>query len=260
MPAWKQRLGDLGVYGRGRRPFVRRLNYRRPYGYRGAMYGRAAARSLVRKFPFQGRAYALRRATGALRTTNWNRPAEELKYLDINMTAYNCTNVDAAGVTLINGVAAGSTAITREGRQCFWKSVSITGKIAPVDATIIRQRCDVYVIWDWQPGTAVPDKTAIFVEAISGSPLNLNNRERFLVVAHETYVIGGLFAAGEALTPTIQAVTIQKKINLRTTFKGDNNAIGDIATGAMYLVCVGDQAAAECATLTASVRLRFAER
>jgi len=47
---------------------------------------------------------------------------------------------------------------------------------------------------------------------------------------------------------------------LRTTFKGDANAIGDISTGAMYLVTVGDQADPSGALLKTSIRLRFSER
>ena len=236
MPAWKQRLSDLYFGGQGRRYSNRRFGYRR--FYRGAMYGRAAARALggARRYPWIARrsAYNLRRATGAIRTTNWNRYPEELKYLDTNFASYPVDTVNAVagdGVYLINGIAAGSTAITREGRQAFWKSVSVTGTIATVDATTQASRGDVVIVWDKQPGAAVPAMTDLFVESKAGSPMNLNYRERFVVLAHRTYVIGGLTADATDLTPTVHSVNINVRLNLRTTFKGDANAIGDIATG-----------------------------
>lgn len=210
--------------------------------YRGAVYGGSAAAA----------------ASRALRYTNWNARAEELKYLDINVASYACGTTGA--VTLINGIAAGSTAITREGRQCFWKSVGVTGTLEPVDADVIAHRADIYVVWDKQPGAAVPAMTDIFVESKAGSPMNLNYRERFVVLAHRNFVIGGPVAAGASITPNVHAVNINVKLNLRSTFKGDNNAIGDIATGAMYLVTLGSQADAAGSLLKAAVRLRFAER
>jgi len=224
----------------GRRRGTSTRYYRGPVGkYRGAMYGSAAAR--------------------AMRFTNANATGDELKYLDTNSAAYQSGTTGS--VTLINGVASGSSQITREGRQCFWKQVIVSGSLVPNDATVIGSRNDVYVIWDKQPGEAVPAMTDFFVQSIAGSPMNLNYRERFVVLAHQTHAVGGLTTnATAALTPTISPVSISKRINLRTTFKGDDNAIASISTGAMYLVCIGDQADADCAKYRVSVRLRFSER
>lgn len=199
-------------------------------------------------------------ATRAFRVTNSNSGPnrEELKYLDINSTTYACGTTGL--VTLINGIAAGNTAITREGRQCWWKSVAVQGSIGAADATTKACRADVYVIFDKQPGAAVPAVTDILVQAMAGSPMNLDYRERFVTLAHQTFVIGGLTADATALTPTIHSVQINKSLNMRTTFKGDANAIGDIATGAIYLLTVGDQADASGALLRASIRFRFAEK
>jgi len=227
---------------------------RRPRFYRGATYGGGYSRGVGKRFSTS----RYRPASRALRTTNWNRSPDELKYLDVNSATYACGTTGA--VTLINGIAAGSTAITREGRQCYWKSVHVSGSLSAADATTIASRCDVYVIWDKQPGAAVPGMTDLFVESISGSPMNLNYRERFVVLAHEMFTLGGLTAAATALTPTIHPININKRLALRSTFKGDANAIGDIGTGAMYLVTLGDQADASGGLLRASVRLRFSER
>lgn len=188
-----------------------------------------------------------------------SHPAE-LKYLDL---AYG---VQAAFTTpvvaLINGVATGDTAITREGRQCYWKSLEIHGRLSLADASSTGCRIDLYVIWDDSPGAAVPAYTDIFVESIAGSPHNLNYRERFRTLAHKTWVMG---PASDTATqtymgsPSIHAVDIYKKFDLRSTFKGDTNTIGDISKGAMYLVTAGDTNATNGGNFYITTRLRFSE-
>jgi len=255
-------------FGWGRRPRrlygsrygTRRFTPMRARNYRGGGFG---STGISKRFSsrYRGAMYrsgASAAATRALRYTNWNARSEELKYLDINNANYLCGTTGA--VTLINGVAAGSTAITREGRQCFWKTVQVSGTVAAADATVVASRADVFIVFDKQPGAAVPNMLDLFVESKSGSPMNLNYRERFVVLAHRNWVIGGPVADGVSITPNVHAVNINVKLNLRTTFKGDANAIGDIATGAMYLVTLGSAADASCAILNASVRMRFSER
>ena len=123
----RRRSGRIGAVGRRRYPYSR-------YGrgamsrYRGAMYGAAASR--------------------AVRFTNANATGDELKYLDTNSASYQSGTTGS--VTLINGIAAGSTSITREGRQCFWRQVIVSGSLVPNDATVIGSRNDLFVIWDKQ--------------------------------------------------------------------------------------------------------------
>lgn len=183
--------------------------------------------------------------------------AGERHYKDINQTNYVA---DTTGtVTLINGVSTGSAATQRCGNKVFLDSVHITGRIRSISDLVIRTRCDLYVIWDKQPGAAVPNMTDFFVESVSGSPKNLDNRERFHVVLREFYCIGGKVAAGESKDPSIDIVDLHKELDLRTIYKGDGNAIGDISTGAMYLVTIGDQAAGAGGEFRVAVRLRFWE-
>lgn len=197
--------------------------------------------------------------TKQVRRTNWNTgpTRDELKYLDTNFASYG--GGTTGSVTLINGVASGSTQITREGRQCYWKTVQVNGFLDP-HANQLEERCDVYVIYDKQPGAAVPALTDLFVQAIGGSPLNLNYRDRFSVIVHKSFVLGLIDGTNYYSTiPNTQKISIYKRVNLKTTFKGDSNAIGDISTGALYLVVVGSQAT-YYASPYVNVRLRFAEK
>lgn len=237
-----------------------------PYGYPRYIRKKATPKRYQRKRFYRG---AVRKParygykSRAVRMFNGNQRPEELKYFDIANNTYNFISGSGAGVgvTLINPVTGGSTVTTRVGNQMIMKSIEIQGKVQAVDDTIKGQRCDIYVIYDKTPGAALPVKTDIFKEEYPGSPMNLDYRERFVVIAHAIYTVGGpLTAPGVPVTPTVTPVSIRKVMNLRTTYKSVNAAIGDIAAGALYMVLLGEQNVTEAANFTGNVRLRFAER
>lgn len=186
---------------------------------------------------------------------------DELKYLDV---AYGVAVADTTGtVTLLNGVAVGDTAITREGRQTYWKSVEVHGILQQVDNSMVICRCDLYIMYDQQPGAAVPGMTDFFVESVAGSPHNLSYRERFKTLCHWSGTLGPrVETATQAVcgTPCVLPVDIYKKLNIRTTYKGDTNAIGDIATGAIYIVTIGTAGANNGGSFYITTRMRFSER
>nr|QXP07789.1 MAG: putative capsid protein [Arizlama virus] len=191
---------------------------------------------------------------------------EELKYLDIGSATYKFEN-DATRAVLINGVATGSTSITREGNQCYWKTIQIRGSIKPTTPTAANtaQRCDLYVVYDDQPGAAVPTNAEILTSSESMSFMNLDYRERFRVLHHSSYCFGpGDITATQAyvVSPQISNVDLYIRCNVRTSFKGVGNAIGDISKGAIYIFTIGDSADATNTypVLSAAIRLRFSER
>lgn len=209
-------------------------------------------------------------STRTARRTNANTPRtrEELKYLDLpglslaTGTDVAVVNDGSSGpVQLLNGVANGATAVTREGKQCYWKSVEVSGFIKPDGAASDNQRNDLYIFWDHQPGVNVPAKTDFFAGAtpVAGSPHNLDYRERFVTLAHITIPMSQT-AAGVSGGESSKPFNIYKKINYRTTFKGDTAALGSISTGAMYLVAMGTATAAADCVFVGSARLRFSER
>lgn len=191
--------------------------------------------------------------------------SEELKYLDIAAAAYKF-ETDATRAVLINGIATGSTAITREGNQVYWKAIQIRGEIHHTAVAAASQtRCDLYVIYDDQPGAAVPSNSEILTSSQSAAFLNLDYRERFRVLHHSMYVFG---PSDTTATQTyigdkqIYPVDVYVRCNVRTAFKGTGNAIGDISKGAIYVFTIGDTADAggDYGASVLAIRLRFSER
>jgi len=210
---------------------------------------------------------------GWSKTAMGSRPSsrarpEELKYLDIASAAYEFAN-DATRAVLINGVATGSTSITREGNQCYWKTIQVKGFIAHSCAqdavTVLPSRSDLYIIYDDQPGAAVPTNAEIVTASSTESFINLDYRERFRVLHHSTYLLGGrkyVATTTYGTGPEIQPVDVYVKCNVRTSFKGTDNSIGSISKGAIYIFTLNDNSAGgdNGAVGTLAIRLRFSER
>lgn len=182
----------------------------------------------------------------------------EDKHLEYMPAGYAASS--AGVVELLNGIAVGATSITRNGNQVTWKRVMVRGYMYPVDTTTAAHRTDLYIIWDTQPGAAVPATADILQGAGTKYFTNYDNRMRFTTLAHRSFI-------SDAIDTTAQSsysghnshlVEIYKKINLKTTFKGDGNTIADIATGAMYVLAVGSGAAAY-STVAITFRLIFNE-
>lgn len=181
----------------------------------------------------------------------------ELRYKDISTTDYAADTTGS--VALLNGIAVGSAATQRRGRKVCLTEVHVTGRLRPVSDSFKRSRCDIMLVWDKQPGAAVPSMTDLLTESLSGAPKNLDYRERFKFLRKEYFVLGGDSQASSAKDPSVVLIDIHEPIFNCSIYKGDNNLIGDIATGALYLVTVGDQAAVNGAAFNVAVRLRWTE-
>nr|QXP07750.1 MAG: putative capsid protein [Arizlama virus]QXP07752.1 MAG: putative capsid protein [Arizlama virus] len=220
----------------------------------GRQLARGYARSAVRGIP---------RPIGGIYPSA-RRHADELKYLDIAVAPYSF-ETDATRAVLINGIAAGSTSITRVGNQCYWKSIQIRGYLSPAtDGDHTPSRADLYVVYDDQPGAAVPTNAEILSNTTTEAFMNLDYRDRFRVVAHQYWVFGSTsnvantsYSSGD----NTKACEIYKKCNLRTNFKGVGNLIGDISKGALYILTMGNQsnASGDYVIGALAVRLRFTE-
>ena len=182
----------------------------------------------------------------------------ELHYKDIATTSYACDTTGS--VTLLNGISTGATATTRQGRKTWFQQLHVQGRLTPASDAFKRSRVDVYIVFDKQPGAALPSITDMLTESFSGAPKNLDYRERFKFIRKTYFVLGGDAQAANAKDPTINLVEIHENLTgLFTVYKGDGNAIGDISTGAIYLVTIGDQASPNGASLSVNVRLRWSE-
>jgi len=162
----------------------------------------------------------------------------EIKHLTVAGTYYDATT--SPTVTLLNGVATGSTNITRNGNVARFVSLQIRGQITPVDATTVRGRCDLYVILDASPAAAVPAVTDMLEAATPNSFTKYDNRARFTTLVHRYWVMPTIDdTKGIMGAQDIFGVEIYKKLDVCTYYKGTTNVIGDISRYALYLFVIG---------------------
>lgn len=189
----------------------------------------------------------------------WNgRRRDELKVVDTDITA---GPVLAGGsITLLNGVATGTDFTQRIGRKTLWKSIFLrifflpTNTVPAPSADVIR----VMLIYDSQANGTAPVITDILTVGTYESPMNLNNRDRFRIIADRFVMMGannyttGALVAG---SPQAKMVQVYKKISLESIYSGTGGTIASIQSGAFYLVVLN---ASNLSTSAESyVRMRF---
>lgn len=234
-------------YKRARSDVSRYRKYRRVSGPR-KMYRRRGVYSVPKSnYGWRGNLSMVRRAVNAV---------AEKKWVD---TGYKQDPIyDGAGTVLrlLNGIAVGDSQSQRIGRQVTITSVMLEGAFLPLQLLVEAQRVRVLLVWDASPNgvgaTADQILTLTTPVAVNNSYqfMNLNFRNRFSVLAEETFTIG--FIKNQAntigadtinykysISPVTANVSRFVKMNHRTTFSGNDATVGSIATGALYLLVVG---------------------
>lgn len=166
----------------------------------------------------------------------------ELKFAEVDSTGAIAFGVPATGATgalsivLLNGLSLGTAAQTRVGRKINMRSIMMRAYFNAA-ATTTSGFVRVMLVYDRQANGTAP--TAADILAQGGTPFitsinNLDNRERFLVIHDKTRYL----SAGSAVSDT-NAIYYKKykRLALETTYNsGSSGTVGDINTGAMYLV------------------------
>lgn len=197
------------------------------------------------------------------------RTRGERKVIDTVSADYQVNTTGS--ITLLNGVTLGTDYDERIGRKIVVKSCYIRGWIAPQLAATIgaaaltpSQQWRMILLVDNQPNGAPPAITDILVSADPSSQLNLNNRDRFKVLVDKVFVSGPLLygAAQPFLVDnSTKSVTCYKRLDLETIYNAGNaGTIGDINSGALYMVWIGSNAAGnDDGQARLSARLRFVD-
>lgn len=166
--------------------------------------------------------------------------------------------------TLLHVPKVGTDFTSRVGRKTCAKSLYIRGVVglenvfaeAGASANFSSgQQMRMIIFVDWQPNGAQPalgDVLKITTASNATQMLNLNNRDRFHIIKDKVWYFDPMTASAGALNRTGASVKVYKKINIETTFNGNNatgqngadtqGAIGDITTGAIYMLWVGQHA------------------
>lgn len=178
-----------------------------------------------------------------------------------------CDNVNAqAGISLslnstaniipLNLIQSGSGFYNRVGRRIEMQSLHVTGEVnQTTTATSFNDYARILVIYDRQTNGAVPTYATIMAAYDQSgtastnylSGVNPDERERFVVLMDQRLVLpacpGGTGATGATDGPavTFNISRFIKMRNLLTHYKADSSpaVIGDIATGAIYLIGIG---------------------
>lgn len=192
----------------------------------------------------------------------------ERKSVDIAETTYNLSTTSTACI-LLNGLYQGSQSVQRIGRKVRFTSLQIRGFIFPQSATTVHSYNRMVVLYDRQANGALPNFTDVFQDetsaaapATSNTPtcfINLNNRDRFVVLSDRSFCVGAVQSAtGYTGSPTTYPVDLYRKINLETQFNGANaGTVGDITTGSIICFMFGTGITTQGAAITCSFRMRF---
>lgn len=166
--------------------------------------------------------------------------ARELKTIDSGTVAYGAVGGGAVNCTLLNGVATGTDYTNRIGRTITMSSILIRFKFYVNTSTNTGDTIRIMLIYDTQTNGAIPTSTDVLQTANYMEPVNLNNRDRFLVL-RDKFI--GMPAA--VITPPLVAgsprevpVKMYLKLNKDTIYGGTTSGIASIQSGALYLLMI----------------------
>jgi len=173
-----------------------------------------------------------------------NNGGKELNFVDTTSFADATTT---GSVLLLNGMAQGTTASTRIGRQIQMKSVHVNVQFA-AEADLGAPGAHVHwaLVYDMQTNAATPAYTDIYDAVLPTAARNVSNEKRFRVLAQGHCIITGRkpVAAEEIGEGQKQYVDKFLKIPLVTQYNaGVAGTVGDIQTGGLFFVFCSDIAA-----------------
>lgn len=183
---------------------------------------------------------------------------QEVNYVDLGSVVYP---FDTTGsITLIATIAQGASVNQRIGKRAYYKSLLIRG-IAVAGSTGTIADGAYLVVYDKRPTGALPAITDILTAVTPHAFMNDNNTGRFEIIRRQDFNI-----IGNSVTPSTgrESMNVDEYIKLvrrPITFESvGTGAIGDIDSGALYFVTVGNLPAGTTApSLTARFRTRFTE-
>lgn len=185
-----------------------------------------------------------------------------MKVVDIaQFTSDFDTTVLSTNMTLLTGVAIGTDYNARIGRKVCWKSLYVQGMVLNEGTPVASSLNRIIVFYDKQPNGLTPIPTDVLTAATASAPLNLSNRDRFVILMDKRYVTGAisLTATMAVSDHTVALVHKYKKLNLETIFEGTDATIASIRTGSIWLMTVGNNAVGTTYEFQGSVRMRFTD-
>jgi len=180
-----------------------------------------------RREPFRGPPMARPTPPPLFAAAN-NNPNEK-KFIDNLLT-----NTPPAGTStfdtadLLNGVASGTTAVTRIGRKIRMKSILVRAEARMNSLSTGGADIRIVIVYDKQANAALAVDTDVFAQDEFLSPNNLSNKDRFVTIMDKYLHID---------TQNFQCSAIwYKKIDLETMFNANTTGgITDITSGSVLM-------------------------
>lgn len=185
-----------------------------------------------------------------MKAQQWTGVPIEDKTVDLNPTEAAITST--ANLILLNGIAQGTTDYTRVGSQIYNKQLELRLKVMCTKSPVAGDTgttARIAVVWDKQPTGALPTYADIFTcETAAGTAVsdifsfpNTTNEKRFCILKDYYYEwnVSTKVAGAESETVNVNKGISTDTICLNswaTTFSGTTSGIASIATGALYLV------------------------
>ena len=206
---------------------------------------------------------------------------KEYKFVDVSLGASGSSTTvplgSAATFTLLNGLQLGTAAYQRIGNKIAMKSLywslafsnSASDTSPTTDTAIVNIPVRCMVVYDKQTNGVLP-VLGDLLSAFSGignataraldvnSPNNLNNRDRFIVLADKRFILA---SAG----PSARYIKKYKRLNTSVTYKSGATVgdVTDITSGGLYFIAYrdaemfGTSNPASSVQLTGDIRLRY---
>lgn len=198
----------------------------------------------------------MRQRSAATRTQRVLGSVKEQKNIDVRTLNTAIVAAGTTGVgTLLNGVAQGTSGVTRLGRRINMESLLIRFAASMKPTTTGASALRLMIVYDLQPnGAAMTAAQLLTTDEITGVNL-LDNSRRFKVICDE--LIGSMGQSGPA------SVEFHKwiKLNLPVEFNtGNAGTIADIATGSLWMwVWQDGQIATASPQTLQQTRVRFSD-
>lgn len=147
---------------------------------------------------------------------------------------------DTSGeITLLNGIAEGTNDDERLGNQITMRSIRYMVHAAPDSAQVTWQKAAWYLIYDRQPNGAIPVVADVLSTDSSDAFPAWDNKQRFQILKKELFLVAPFDEGG----PPSNIREGYIKLNHVTRFDGVGANIGDMTTGSLFSLGVGNTAA-----------------
>jgi hypothetical protein len=157
------------------------------------------------------------------------------KAVDIVATvAVNTTG----SLTLLNGLTPGTAINQRFGQRVHFTSGALDVNSSVTATTGTDQFSRFLVVIDRQPNGAAPVITDVLTAVSVIAPINLSNRNRFIVVADRKFHLNASAEPGSQRSFHLGMPAFVTNFNTGTA-----GTIADISTNSMYFIAIGDNAA-----------------